>query len=358
MNNNNKVSVIIPTYNRSELIGYAIDSVLNQSYKNIEIIIVDDGSTDDTESCVLSKSSDKIIYLKQNNQGVNAARNAGIKRATGEYIALLDNDDMWLDFKLDLQLNIMNQFPDVGFVYTNFYILHTDGSQESNGLQTWYDRPIKWQEVFERNMTVGDLNISFSATNDSKNIRIYYGDIYFISLFKPVVLPSTSLIRKEFMTSNFKFPEDDSICGDWEYFARLSRKHSCIYIDFETTLNRSHDDKVRLTRIKHYIQAEKHLIMINRTYKADNEFYSRHKSDVSSTEYQIMNRIVGFLMQDKMNKEARNYLTKLNILPTTSVFQKINIFYLIIVTRIPCGRYLLKINTLIGVLLGKSQGKF
>lgn len=97
------VSVIIPTYNRAKYITEAIDSVLKQTYKNIDIIIVDDGSTDDTKK-ILKPYMHKIRYFYQENKGVGAARNKGVKESKGKYLAFLDSDDVWKREKLDVQL--------------------------------------------------------------------------------------------------------------------------------------------------------------------------------------------------------------------------------------------------------------
>lgn len=102
-----EVSVIIPTYNRAKYVSQAIDSVLAQTYKDYEIIVVDDGSKDNTRQ-VLEAYKDKIIYLYQENAGVSAARNAGIKAAKGEWMAFLDSDDRWLPDKLLCQMEYIN----------------------------------------------------------------------------------------------------------------------------------------------------------------------------------------------------------------------------------------------------------
>ena len=107
-----KVSVIIPTYNRANLVTEAINSVLMQSCKDIEIIVIDDGSTDNT-SKVLKTFGDRIRYIKQKNMGAGAARNRGLKEANGKYIAFLDSDDIWLDFKIELQVAIMEKLPEI-----------------------------------------------------------------------------------------------------------------------------------------------------------------------------------------------------------------------------------------------------
>ena len=104
MNNTDLISVIIPTYNRAHLIRRSAQSVLNQTYKNLELIIVDDGSTDKTKEVIDSINDKRIIYIKQENQGVSAARNTGIEKAKGKYIAFQDSDDVWHLDKLEKQL--------------------------------------------------------------------------------------------------------------------------------------------------------------------------------------------------------------------------------------------------------------
>lgn len=122
--NNPTVSVIIPTYNRAHLIERAIKSVLNQTYRDFELIIVDDGSTDNTAKVVKSFNDGRIKYIKQQkNKGGSAVRNIGIKAASGKYIAFLDSDDEWLSNKLNKQIDCLAKCSDlVGAVYCSHYI--------------------------------------------------------------------------------------------------------------------------------------------------------------------------------------------------------------------------------------------
>lgn len=125
------VSVIIPTYNRAQLVCRAIRSVLGQSYGDFEILVVDDASTDDTEAKVKALGDTRIRYLRQReNQDVSAARNRGMRAARGQFIAFLDSDDEWLPEKLELQLRVMRKAPQtVGLVYTGEIARHDDGSE-------------------------------------------------------------------------------------------------------------------------------------------------------------------------------------------------------------------------------------
>jgi glycosyltransferase involved in cell wall biosynthesis len=104
-----KVSVIIPTYNRCEYVTRAIDSVLAQTYKNYEIIVVDDGSTDDTAKVLEKRYKGKISYIYQKNQGPSAARNKGLRAALYDLVAFLDSDDFWLPRKLEYQIPLIMQ---------------------------------------------------------------------------------------------------------------------------------------------------------------------------------------------------------------------------------------------------------
>ena len=125
---NPTVSVIIPTYNRAHLIGMAVQSVLEQSYQDFEIIVVDDASTDNTGEVVRSFKDERIRYIRhKKNKGAAAARNTGIKAARGEYIAFQDSDDKWLPEKLEKQMKVFENAPlEVGVVYTGFLRIAND----------------------------------------------------------------------------------------------------------------------------------------------------------------------------------------------------------------------------------------
>ena len=111
-----RVSVVIPSYNRAECIEKAIDSVLEQTVDDIEIILVDDGSTDNTREIVLNKYGDQVRYVYQENQGIPGARNTGIKNARGDYIAFLDSDDYWRPGKLERQMSLAEEHPEYGLL--------------------------------------------------------------------------------------------------------------------------------------------------------------------------------------------------------------------------------------------------
>ena len=122
-----RVSIIIPTYNRSKLLRVALKSALAQTYPNIEIIVVDDGSTDDT-AAVVAQYAGRVTYLKQANQDVAAARNTGIRAASGEYLTFLDDDDLIMPTKIARQVQVLASRPAVGLVHCRFYYADEDGN--------------------------------------------------------------------------------------------------------------------------------------------------------------------------------------------------------------------------------------
>ncbi len=117
-----KVSVIIPVYNGEKYIKQTLFSVFEQTFKDFEVILVDDGSQDKTKE-ILKKYNKKIRYIYQENKGTAAARNTGIKAAKGEYIAFLDQDDLWLPQKLEEQVRILDKKPKVGLVFCGSFLL-------------------------------------------------------------------------------------------------------------------------------------------------------------------------------------------------------------------------------------------
>jgi glycosyltransferase involved in cell wall biosynthesis len=188
------VSIIIPTYNRAHVLSRAIQSVLAQTYQDFELIIVDDGSTDDTERLVKSFNSEKIRYIRHiENKGPAAARNNGIQSAKGDYIAFQDSDDEWMPQKLEKQMRAFETAPpEVGVVYTGSYIIKNNR---------------KWVAPH------GGL----PPPKD--------GDIFFSQLKGRFVLPSATVIKGECFARAGTFDERFFPIEDSELFLRFSRHY-------------------------------------------------------------------------------------------------------------------------------------
>ncbi|MFC1498552.1 glycosyltransferase family 2 protein [Verrucomicrobiota bacterium] len=130
------VSVIIPTYNSAKFVEESVKSALNQTYTNKEVIVIDDGSTDNTKE-LLEKYKNKIKYIFKENGGPASARNLGIKESSGEFIAFLDSDDVWLSEKLSLQVKFMMDNVDVGVVACNRFFIWEDSDKCVKANSPW-----------------------------------------------------------------------------------------------------------------------------------------------------------------------------------------------------------------------------
>jgi glycosyltransferase involved in cell wall biosynthesis len=155
-NNKPEVSVIIPTYNRANIISRAIRSVLAQTYENFEIIIIDDGSTDNTEEVIQSFSERRIRYLRHKvNRGRGTVRNKALTEARGEYIAFLDDDDEWLPTKLERQLQVFktSDIENLGLVLCGMTVIG------SNFIREWCPPQRGW--MYEYFLSMISLGISW-----------------------------------------------------------------------------------------------------------------------------------------------------------------------------------------------------
>jgi glycosyltransferase involved in cell wall biosynthesis len=316
--NSPRVSVVIPTFNRAALCVLAVDSVLRQTFADIEIIVVDDGSTDDTVAQLarfgkLDRTQDGIRYVRQPNRGMNPARNVGLALARGEYVALLDSDDLWEPWKIELQVALLDRFPKSGFTFSDFTILRastgTTGEKRAAGLATWHSPPYDWNSVYDSRADFASLGIDVPLPR--REFDVFTGDIYPLSLRDPVVLPSTALIRRAALErSGVTLPEVQSTHGDWEFFARLSHAEGALYAAIETTLNRSHEDAVRLTRLDPGVRLARRISMIDRVWRADPVFCAQHGADIDAVQHALLLRLARLQVLHSNGADARATLDR------------------------------------------------
>ena len=189
------ISVVIPTYNRIELLKRSIDSVINQTIKPSEIIIVDDGSNDGTEAMVKNKY-DSLKLITQKNKGASAARNSGIKASSGEWICFLDSDDEWKNDKLEKQITAVANNSDYKFFHSN--------------------------EIWIKNG---------KRINQKKKHKKYGGYIFKKCLDMCRISPSSVLIEKNIFEEIGFFNENLVVCEDYELWLRICDKYEVFFID-------------------------------------------------------------------------------------------------------------------------------
>lgn len=191
-----RVSVIIPTYNRAGFIHKAVDSVLAQTYHNFELIVVDDGSTDETAAIIARYRDKRLVYLSQENLGASAARNTGIRAARYDLFVFLDSDDWFHPEKLALQTAAMHHSPD-------YLISHTE--------EIWYRRGVVLNQ----------------KTKHKKN----HGDIFLQSLKLCAVGMSTVMARRRLFEAVGMFDESMPCCEDYDLWLKTSVQFPFLLVD-------------------------------------------------------------------------------------------------------------------------------
>ncbi|MFN4151216.1 MAG: glycosyltransferase family 2 protein [Candidatus Sericytochromatia bacterium] len=262
------ISVVIPTYNRSNYLIEALNSVINQTYKNIEIIIVDDGSKDNTKEIVnnyieLNKIKN-IKYYYKDNGGVATARNFGIQKSEGIFISFLDSDDLWKEDKLLKQIKLFND-PKIGLVHSHYSILKEDNQLITN-------IPEK-EEKFNGNMY--------------SNMKIHN-----------LVGTSTVVIRKECIDKVGFFEGEYSPAEDYDLWLRISKEYDFGYISESLVYYRefsSENISRNLTKLENGVIKilNKHWdnISITKSEKEDKDLaYSRFYSYLSTNYYEQENK--------------------------------------------------------------------
>ena len=202
--------IISPVRNEERFIKSTIDSVLNQSLKPAEWIIVNDGSTDNTQDILTSYKEEDIIVLLQDNKGVSAARNRGIASASGQFIAFLDSDDLWLPKKLSIQVDFFNTNSDA-------LICQTEEIWVRNGIRV----------------------------NPKKRHKKLSGDIFDHSLYLCLVSPSAVMIKHSLFEKTGTFDESLPACEDYDMWLRVSCRYSVYLIDTPLIIKRGgHADQL------------------------------------------------------------------------------------------------------------------
>jgi len=208
------VSVIIPVFNGEKYIAHALKSIYCQTYKNFEVICVDDGSTDSSAGII--RNFESVIYHYQENKGIPAARNIGIKLSQGELIALLNQDDLWLPDKLRLQVNYLLKHPEVAMVHSNI------------------------------NISKNEITISPKTSNNKRHKGIFIFDELYLGNF---IFSLTVLVRRECLGVSGFFDEEIRLASDYDLWLRMAANFGIGYLDVVTGTYRLHSNNLSNNRL-------------------------------------------------------------------------------------------------------------
>jgi glycosyltransferase involved in cell wall biosynthesis len=197
-----RVSVVVATYNRLPQVKDAIESVLGQTYRDFDLWVVDDGSTDGTGEA-LRAYGDRIKYVWQENKGVSAARNVGLRVSRGKYVAFLDSDDLWMPRKLEIQVRCMEENPQFPLCYTD---------------EVWIRRGVR--------------------VNPKRKHAKYSGWIFERCLPLCIISPSSALMKRALFDEIGGFDETLPVCEDYDFWLRVTPRYPVLFIDHKLIVKR------------------------------------------------------------------------------------------------------------------------
>jgi glycosyltransferase involved in cell wall biosynthesis len=216
-----RVSVIVPTWNRASLLGTAMESVLAQSFRDFEVVIVDDGSTDATEAlvCRYQETDARVRYVRQEHHGISAAMNTGIRESRGLYIARIDSDDQWLPELLETEVAILDARPDIGLVYSKGQWATSDLAPLTDAIGHALHFPGVTKNDTLRSMLWGDPTCNI-----------------------------TVVVRRECFDRAGLFDESLAASEDWDMWLRTSVYYRFFFVDRVLSLVRAHDSSTTNAR--------------------------------------------------------------------------------------------------------------
>jgi GT2 family glycosyltransferase len=222
------VSVVVPTFNRAHLIGRTLDSVLGQTYDRVEVVVVDDGSTDATGDTIARAygGDARVRYFRKENGGPASARNFGFRHARGEYVALLDSDDTWLPWKLSLQIRCMERHPRLGMTWTDMEMIGPAGEVVDPAYLRRMYQGYRWftdEQLFSESFPLREIAPDLADVVGDARLRT--GDIFSQMIMGSLVHTSTTVLRRDRLERVGGFDESLRFSGeDYDFHLRTCRE--------------------------------------------------------------------------------------------------------------------------------------
>lgn len=307
------VSVIVPTYNRGYCVNKSIESALAQTYRDLEVIVIDDGSTDNTREVIAAAFEDepRVKYVYQSNGGVSVARNHGIRLARGEFMALLDSDDIWKPWKTELQVRVLQERPEVGMVWTDMEAVNPDGQliaprflRKMYGAYQWYpDDESLFSESFPLPSSTGEHSSMCPPG------KACIGDIFSPMMMGNLVHTSTVLMRRERLAKVGFFPENLRNAGeDYDFHLRTCHAGLVAYMDMSSIYYRvGWHDQIIMKDFSFFF-ARGYMKSIRRYLQSDSGRIRLPKAMMQTMMAQAYGWVGGALFERGKQKAARRFL--------------------------------------------------
>ena len=212
-----KVSVVIPAYNCGRLIGQTISSILAQTYSNFELLIIDDGSTDNTRAVIQSFNDERVKYFYQENHGgPSRARNKGIEESTGDYIFIFDSDDLMRNEKIELSVKAMEENPDADILFTRFSLVDEENK-------------ILREDYLKEYLTLSNLINTQHIDDNAYYIKA--NELLPAVVKSNFIGTSSVMLRSSALAESDRFDESLKNADDRLFWIRFSAKHSGIFLN-------------------------------------------------------------------------------------------------------------------------------
>jgi glycosyltransferase involved in cell wall biosynthesis len=314
-----KLSVIIPTYNRADYVGKSIDSVLEQQYRNIEIIVVDDGSTDATPD-VIEPYLKFIKYIRTSNNGPATARNVGMKAATGEYISYLDDDDLYYPHKSSVQCAVLDAHPDIGMVYSEFSAFDDAGFFDEFHIREYHRSAyarggLTYDRIFDEKQPLSEYAGRFSQEDsqglDCNNHSVYLGNIFDRYLMNTIVFTNSMVFRRKVFEVIGEQEKKFHMFHDLEFALRICKRYRVAFIDIPTYKLRYHPNQISTTNTQGgdlvAIGIQRDLLRVTRCHGVwDKTYYEKNKLAVNSQMARLARAVAIPLMAVETESRHKN----------------------------------------------------
>lgn len=318
------VTVVIPTHNRADYIGAAIESVLAQTLDRIEIIVVDDESTDDTRERVLAYG-DRVSYTWTPNGGSAHARNVGMLQARGRYIAFLDSDDLYYPYALELLVNVLERHPDVGMAYAEMSGFDDAGFFERYHLKT-YHRSAYWQpgltyeRIFAGHMTLAEAGVLppglLAAEPELADRRAYFGRIFDWYLTRTVLFHNNIVLRRALVPAVGLRNTAIKYWEELDFALRICRTEQVAFVDVPTYKLRYHPGQLSSTdgEAGRYVWVRKQQVLlrvIRRQALEVPSYFQRHRARLHQHLAHLHRAVaVPLLLFEPRSAAQRDYASK------------------------------------------------
>lgn len=227
------ISVIIPCYNSQDTIDKALRSIVDQLTDDMEIIVIDDGSIDKTAQ-VVSKYSQIVRYVYQNNSGVSAARNLGVRLASREWIAFCDSDDIWLPYKVKICKATIKNNIDCSFLFHDFSISYEEKIVAERGSHSKHNF---FPALKHYSISIPEILCEYpkivlkNSIEEGDSIDIYSGNCFSWLILGNFIMPSSVMIKRKLFLAQGGFDPEFKVAEDSEFFLRLAKTTRFFYID-------------------------------------------------------------------------------------------------------------------------------